>query len=1610
MRSKSDNKKISLMVSALLLGVSVEARTDLGNGFWLEDNGVTVTCESASAGQSSSTPNNGVTYTKIGNSSYLTTYPQPIQGVSTVPPANACTSGITSMTGWFASNPPNTSFNENISHWDMSNVTVMANMFNGAQGFNQDIGDWNTSNVTDMRGMFANASSFDQDIGNWDTSNVTNMNMMFRYASSFKQNIGSWDTSKVTDMTQMFVMVTQFNQDISNWDVSKVTSMNGMFYYASAFNQDIGDWNTSSVTDMSDMFHGAAAFSQNLQSWNVQNISSAPSGFATNSGFANDSATLHPKWPTVFNAEVNTSSPTFEVNATLHGGIGAYQDSALLGGITGCDISEGSHRYVTQTFIATSTEDRNISTVSLTGFNPGWGVDNFMAVYAGVFDENNITKGLIGCNDDKSANDYSSEFTTNLTEGQSYTMVFTAFSAVDESDASSTTGTGSFKVTPGVSLAYAIGGTVSGLASGESLTLSSAGLTDENVLTDSSFVFDTPLADGADFNITATLNNPVKERTCTVTNGNGTIASANINNISVVCPDAVAPVVSQAPAVTGTVTETTASFTATANENSTGYWVAVPANATAPSATQIAAGQDSDGNVLTTIGNSAMSAGSSTTFEISGLSDGTEYKAYFVAKDSAGNLSEVSELALTTLPYYHFATSNVAADGSCWSDTTFVANATCTSTTADDIQTRLASGNVTIEASGDLNITSAIAWSAHSLELQSGKNIHLSADLNASSDAGLIVKAGYDGSTYDGSKGLFYVDMNEDHSFKGKVNLIDSSTLNINGNAYTVIRDLAGLISAKNSISSGQYFALGADIDMTGDTTYKTPTNFLSTAFNGLGHTVSNYTPGTNGFNGENNIAFLYSVSGAEISNLALIDTDINGTSKVAALAASYNSAEGKLNRVFNVYTSGNVRGTDTGEGAAAGIAGMVNTAFAPIYMENIYSSVDVNGVKNVGGLIGYVSASNDKFLIKIKNASSSGNITSSGLKAGGIIGYVFSGNNVASTFSNLSFFGTLTGTDSAGELGSIIGYLAGAPLGTNTITNVESNATISGLSKVGGIVGVSMTSTNNISNATFTGTITTPDSATNIGGIVGYANTGTTISSNIFDGTISANTGSTQVGGIVGYKNANVTSNSVKKVVSVGGVDADQEIGVDSEYLGVFIGQEAGGTTTGNTVITDVNENTSTGNSSGGSTYVPPTPTSEEPVVVEPTPAPTPEPEVTIPVISESGETEVKLIEVDTGKTINSYATTNNEAGAETTTILFVDEMTGEETSVALTSKVAGSTTTSTSDGIETKATTLREDGAVVESVSKVNTNGTVASDVKTTDSEGNTITTKASSLKAGTNVAIEQDGSVSMNAKNSDTSEVKATASVNGTVTHEVGVTDMSGNRVATTATSNIKGSQVVIKDDGTVQTSAKTTQTNDDGSIREVLLLAEGKADGKAVHVMQIKGANGETVTTKATSELLGAQTTIKEDGAVETAIASKQNTQIKAIANPDGSATHEVDIIKEDGSAVATKARSEIPGASTTIGADSSVTTEATVTQTDENGEQFEIRAVAVTQDDGTTQTRFEKVNLTTGKTTELDNTVSQNTPFEQGNETTILENEDGKLQLNIQTNLTRKLNF
>jgi surface protein len=157
----------------------------------------------------------------------------------------------------------NSSFNSDISNWDVSSVQNMRAMFNRAKSFNGDLSKWDVSSVRDMGSMFFEANSFEGTIGEWDVSKVTNMGAMFAKAAKFNGDLSRWDVSSVTMMGQMFENAQSFKGEISDWNTSSVTNMYSMFEASESFNGDLSEWNVSSVTDMYRMLNKSGLSQEN---------------------------------------------------------------------------------------------------------------------------------------------------------------------------------------------------------------------------------------------------------------------------------------------------------------------------------------------------------------------------------------------------------------------------------------------------------------------------------------------------------------------------------------------------------------------------------------------------------------------------------------------------------------------------------------------------------------------------------------------------------------------------------------------------------------------------------------------------------------------------------------------------------------------------------------------------------------------------------------------------------------------------------------------------------------------------------------------------------------------------------------------------------------------------------------------------------------------------------------------------------------------------------------------------------------------------------------------------------------------------------------------------
>jgi hypothetical protein len=98
----------------------------------------------------------------------------------------------------------------------------------------------------------------------------------------------------------------------------------------------------------------------------------------------------------------------------------------------------------------------------------------------------------------------------------------------------------------------------------------------------------------------------------------------------------------------GTITETAALLTVSSAEKGTFYWVIVENGSGKPSQTNIAAGNDRDGDKAPQSGNSPIERNKNLNIDIEGLKVGTSYNVYGYVSKNADEFSKVESRAFTT--------------------------------------------------------------------------------------------------------------------------------------------------------------------------------------------------------------------------------------------------------------------------------------------------------------------------------------------------------------------------------------------------------------------------------------------------------------------------------------------------------------------------------------------------------------------------------------------------------------------------------------------------------------------------------------------------------------------------------------------------------------------------------------------------------------------------------------------------------------------------------------------------------------------------------------------------------------------------------------------------
>lgn len=156
----------------------------------LASNGVTILAGNADFGQQKVI--NGITYTVRD-----TVQQGDVDPINESNASTSVTSKVTNMSGLFQDKVlSDENFSIDITHWDVSNVTNMSNMFKNADfgaGYDKSLAVWDVSNVINFDNMFENSLGFNNDLTYWNVSHIEQAPLNFNTLSDLEDNfVPNW--------------------------------------------------------------------------------------------------------------------------------------------------------------------------------------------------------------------------------------------------------------------------------------------------------------------------------------------------------------------------------------------------------------------------------------------------------------------------------------------------------------------------------------------------------------------------------------------------------------------------------------------------------------------------------------------------------------------------------------------------------------------------------------------------------------------------------------------------------------------------------------------------------------------------------------------------------------------------------------------------------------------------------------------------------------------------------------------------------------------------------------------------------------------------------------------------------------------------------------------------------------------------------------------------------------------------------------------------------------------------------------------------------------------------------------------------------------------------
>jgi hypothetical protein len=417
--------------------------------------------------------------------------------------------------------------------------------------------------------------------------------------------------------------------------------------------------------------------------------------------------------------------------------------------------------------------------------------------------------------------------------------------------------------------------------------------------------------------------------------------------------------------------------------------------------------------------------------------------------------------------------------------------------------TQLAFVETTASEAG-ITMSAPQAWTAGNLFLHAAGDATVLAPITAHGTSTFAALTAANSTSVTGLRMAFA----SNGSFTGHVDFDRTGTglFAVEGAPYVVLDTLGAQGSLTTTDLQGMlgdptgHYALASNVDASSTSTWNSGAGFtaigngttpFSGGFDGLGHTITGLTV-TSSDGG-----LLGDVSAAayeHLGNVGLVGGTFQSSTRAGALAAKVTNY-----RILNAYSTADVSG-------GVEVGGLVGSASADI--GGCHAAGNVSGATELGGLVGALAGGT------VVWSYATGAVTGTSGYIGGLVGDCFG------PIANSDASGAVSGVDFA--VGGLIGYQE-----TNGIVQSFATGNVSGVGTAGddgygGLVGVFGT-TSSVVDCYATGTVNGGASTSYVGGLIGV---GATVINTYSTGQIIAST-EPEIGGLVGHTSSSSNQSS---------------------------------------------------------------------------------------------------------------------------------------------------------------------------------------------------------------------------------------------------------------------------------------------------------------------------------------------------------------------------------------------------------------------------------------------------------------------------------------------------